>query len=197
MRMCCTIVLMLLMAAPAAAQEGLTIRLANGSDGERQTREQLQRLVREYDVDAWIHTREIAIDERTIPHSHPVLTLHTRHLNEDLHLLATFVHEQFHWLAIEREAATDAAIAEFRDHFPDAPAGGPTGARDQHSTWLHLVVCDLEYQAMTKLVGAERARATLAAWTHYTWIYDRVLNDPFIREVTTRHGLLLDQDGSR
>lgn len=191
MRLCLPMLLAAL-AAPAAAQTGLQISLANDSEAERLTREQLLRLVREHDVERWLYTREISIDERAIPHSHPVLTVHTRHLREDMHLLATFVHEQFHWLAIERDAATDSAMAEFRAHYPDAPAGGPQGARDQRSTLLHLVVCDLEFQAMTKLVGEERARETLAQWTHYTWIYDRVLNDPHVREVMTKHGLLLD-----
>jgi hypothetical protein len=179
-------------AAPAAAQSGVEISLANGTEAEQNTREQLLRLLDEHAVEPWIYTRRIVIDERAIPHSHPVLTLHTRHLREDLHLLATFVHEQFHWLANERAEARDMAIAELRERFPAAPAGGPQGARDQYSTYLHLVVCDLELQAMTKLVGGERARATLAEWTHYTWIYDRVLNDPNVREVTAKHGLLLD-----
>jgi hypothetical protein len=180
-----------LTAASVSAQDSLQISLANNTEAERATRDQLLRLLREYDVKPWLYTRQIVIDFRSIPHSHPVLTLHTRHLREDLHLLATFVHEQFHWLANQRANATAAAIDEFRQRFPSAPVGNPTGARDQYSTYLHLVVCDLEYQAMTRLVGEQRARETLASTTHYTWIYDRVLNDPFIRQTLVKHGLVI------
>jgi hypothetical protein len=192
MRCCAPLVFTLLLAgSSAAAQDSLQISLANDAESERATRQQLLRLLREHDVSPWIYTRQIVIDYRSTPHSHPVLTLHTRHLREDLHLLSTFVHEQFHWLAIEKADATQAAITEFRQRFPEAPAGGPAGARDQHSTYLHLVVCDLEFQAMTRLVGEQRARETLSKWTHYTWIYDRVLNDPVVRQTTTKHGLLI------
>src|SRR5262249_41281436 len=64
---------------------------------EAQTKEQLLRLLKTYDVSRWIFTKSIVIDERAIPHSHPVLTLHARHLQDDELLLSTFVHEQFHW----------------------------------------------------------------------------------------------------
>jgi hypothetical protein len=49
-------------------------------------------------------------------------------------------------------------------------------------------VCDLEYQAMTALVGEAAARETLAGINYYQWIYEKVLNDPQVREVALRHG---------
>ena len=55
-------------------------------------------------------------------------------------------------------------------------------------TWRHLLVCDLEYKAITALVGEEVARETLAGITHYEWIYERVLDDSRVREVARRHG---------
>lgn len=82
-------------------------------------------------------------------------------------------------------------MAAFREVYPDVPSGNPEGARDADSTYLHLIVCDLEYQAMTKLVGPARAAEVLDATTHYTWIYDRVLTDPKVREITTRYGFVL------
>lgn len=183
-----------LMGGPAgvvAQPAPLEIRLEHGSDGEARTRDQLLRLLREHDVERWIFTRDIVIDERAIPHSHPVLTLHTRHLAEDLHLLATFIHEQFHWLVSEREAETAAAIAELRERWPEVPAGHPLGGRDEYSTYVHLIVCDMELQGMERLVGRDRAAGTLGTWTHYTWIYERVLTDPVVREITSRHGFIV------
>ena len=44
---------------------------------------------------------------------------------------------------------------------------------------------------MTQLYGEERAREVLAAMTHYQWIYDRVLNDPRVREANERVGFIV------
>lgn len=171
------------------------ITLERDSERERATADQLRRTLREYDVGRWVYTRRIHIDERSIPHSHPVLTVHTRHPGDEHGLLATFLHEQFHWLEDGNEHFRE-AMSAFAEAYPDAPAGGPEGARDLESTYRHLLVCDLEFQAMTRLVGEQRARGILAASRHYTWIYDRVLHDPRVREIVTAHGFLLDGAGS-
>lgn len=200
MRQTTVVILTLVFAAPTTAvaqKDGLRfdITLERDSERERATAEQLRRTLQEYDVGRWVYTRRIHIDERSIPHSHPVLTVHTRHLGAEHGLLATFVHEQFHWLEEGNEHFRD-AMSTFAEAYPDAPAGGPEGARDLASTYRHLLVCDLEFQAMTKLVGERRARGILAANRHYTWIYDRVLHDPMVREIVTAHGFLLDGVGS-
>lgn len=179
---------------PPAPPPELEITLAHGSVAEQEIADQLRRLVREYDVAGWIMTARVHVDERSIPHSHPVLTVHTRHRGDDHGLLATFLHEQFHWLE-EGNPAFRAAMDELARLYPDAPDRGPEGARDRESTYRHLVVNDLEFQAMTLLVGEARAREVLGANRHYTWIYDRVLNDPRVREITTRHALRLEPPG--
>ncbi|MGD8279147.1 MAG: hypothetical protein PVH00_14010 [Gemmatimonadota bacterium] len=174
-----------------AQQPNLTIRLANDSERERSTRDQLVRLLGRYDVQRWIETRDIAIEQMVTPHSHPVLTLSTLHLDDDLQLLSTFLHEQFHWYAIRNGERRDSAMAAFREHWPEVPVGDSEGARDEESTYLHFVVCDLEFQAMTILVGREEAKRVLDSYTHYEWIYDRVLEDPYIRTVMARNGLIV------
>lgn len=166
------------------------IELEHGSEGEQAAADQLRRLLDAYDVARWTWTERVRIDETAIPHSHPVLTLHTRSVGAGLDQLATYLHEQFHWWVDERSDAEGAAIAEFRELFPEVPvaANGGGGARDEYSTYLHLIVCDLEFQAMAALVGDARAREILASYRHYRWIYDQVLTDPRVREVNLRHG---------
>ncbi len=188
----------LLLALPTLAQHApVNISLVNGDAGEQRAKEQLIRLLATYDIDHWIFTREIRIESMTIPHSHPVLTLSTGLPDDDDHAISTFLHEQFHWYANEIDSITDAAKEEFAERFPNAPAGSDDGgARDLNSTYLHLVVCDLELQAMTILVGEERARAVLESNTHYTWIYDQVLNNPLVRQVNERHGAVVPPGGS-
>src|SRR5262245_46924394 len=105
------------------AQGNFEIALKRGSKGELQTRDQLQRLVKTYDLAKWTFTKSILIDEEAIPHSHPILTLSTRHLKDDELLLSTFVHEQFHWWASgDNAAATRQSIAELRANVSEGPS---------------------------------------------------------------------------
>jgi uncharacterized protein YciI len=160
------------------AQDEIKISLKNGNKAEQQTKEQLQRLLENYDLSKWIMTKSILIDEKTaIPHSHPVLTLNTDYLKDDELLLATYVHEQIHWFVIKDQNALAAAIKEFKTMFPTVPSAGPEGARNESSTYLHIAVCYLEYLAMRELLGELKAKQVMDFWAthHYTWIYKTVL----------------------
>ena len=184
--------LVTVLSGAAAAQGGVSIGTAHDSERENQTRAQLIRLLGAYDLDDWIFTTSVVIDERAIPHSHPVLTLHTRHNENDLHLLSTFVHEQIHWHLVAKSDQTQSAISELMKMFPSAPTGGTEGARNAESTYLHLIVNYLELQAMKDLVGDRRAKEVFDFWTtdHYTWIYRTVLSDEDkIGAVVTQHAL--------
>lgn len=164
------------------------IRLENGTRAETQMAEELRDLLRRYDTGPWTLTRDVRIDETSIPHSHPVLTIHTRHLGDAPMLLATYLHEQLHWLEEARPGPWQAAMAELQALYPDVPDADAGGARDAESTWRHLLVCDMELQALTAHLGRAEAEAVLRRMTHYEWIYARVLTDPRVREVALRHG---------
>ena len=172
------VVAMLFASTQVFGQAALAIALKNGSPGEAQTRDQLQKLVTSYDVSPWVFTRSIVIDERAIPFSHPVLTLHTRHAKDDELLLSTFIHEQLHWFFTERPEATDLAIGDLRRLFPAVPVGGTVGARDERSTYLHLLVCYLEQQADIRLLGELKTKQVMEFWAsdHYSWVYQTVLD---------------------
>lgn len=180
-----------------AAQPGplpVAITLKNGDEPERQTQAQLERLLRTYDVRPWIFTDKIVIESgpRVIPHSHPVLTLSTRHLKDDELLLSTFVHEQLHWFLENHREETRAAVAELKTIFPAVPVGYPEGAMDERSSYDHLLVCALEDSATEKLLGELRARQVLQFWTtdHYRWIYRQVLErGEDLRGVLAKHRL--------
>lgn len=185
----------LLVSNPALAQDTpLRIELENGSEAEAVMADRVRELVRSYDLDPWILTRMVVIDETSIPHSHPVLTLRVFEDDTELDLLSSFIHEQLHWLEEEPWLESfRAAMEEYRELYPEVPTSDEGGARDQTSTYRHLLVCDMEYQAMTALVGRERAREVLAGITHYEWIYKRVLNDARVREVSLRHGFEISE----
>jgi len=162
----------------AFGQGNLEITLKSGSPDEARTRDQLQRLLATYDLSPWIYTKKIVIDERAIPFSHPVLTLHTRHAKDDELLVSTFVHEQLHWFLAERREATEQAIADLRKLFPSVPAGGTAGARDEYSTYLHLLVCYLEQQTDLRVLGELKTKQVMDFWAtdHYTWVYQTVIS---------------------
>lgn len=134
-------------AAKPNAQAEVRIQTKNNTNAELQTKGQLQRLLKEYDVLAWIFTREVVIEENVIPHSHPILTLSTRYLKDDALLLSTFVHEQIHWFLEKNKKEMEEAVKDSKVLFPKVPVGGSEGAIDEYSTYVHLIVCHLEYRA--------------------------------------------------
>ncbi len=176
--------------AQSAPGAGLRIELASSTPLEQRAREQLQRLLGTYDLRPWLFTRTVRIESRVIPHSHPVLTLNTRYLDNDTAQVATFLHEQLHWFLTARPEATDSAISDLRQEYPAVPSAPPEGARDEESTYLHLLVCALELEAVGRVFGEPVARRTVEGWRHYTWVYREVLERPEpVRRILRARGL--------
>src|SRR4029453_4226643 len=169
--------IILLLGITTYAQDKIEISLKNSSREESQTKDQLQRLLRTYDLSKWVFTKSILIDERAIPHSHPILTLHTRHLKDDDLLLSSFVHEQLHWFLVQKDKETKESMKPLRELFPQIPVTLPDGAGDEESPYLHLLVNYLEYRCDRELMGELRAKQVMDFWSsdHYTWVYKTVL----------------------
>jgi hypothetical protein len=185
----------LIMGSAHFAADSIEIKLRNDTESERQTKTQLERLLNSYDLSKYTFTRQVVIDEHSIPHSHPVLTLHTRHLNSDDQLLSTYVHEQLHWYLAAHDNQTRAAEAELRKLYPKVPVGYPDGAQDEESTYLHLIDCYLEMQADRRLMGQQRAADVMKFWAgdHYRWVYKTVVQDETqIAEIVKREALELN-----
>lgn len=170
---------MVVLVAVVVAAQSITINLAHGSENEQQTKVELQKLMTAYNLTKYTFTNTVIIDERAIPHSHPVLTLHTRHLNSDDQLLSTYVHEQLHWYLDAHKSQTGAAEDDLREMYPKVPVGYPDGANDEESTYLHLIDCYLEMEADRDLMGRDRALAVMNFWAgdHYRWVYKTVMKD--------------------
>jgi hypothetical protein len=117
----------------SAATPEIEVSLAHGTTAESQTRDQLMRLLKDYDLSGWLWTRRLLIDKDAIPHSHPVLTLHTRHLNDDSLLLSTFVHEEYHWYETAHPRETSAAIAELKMKYSRLPVGDRMALRTKRA----------------------------------------------------------------
>src|SRR5436309_13178577 len=144
-----------LVGAVAAAQNPtLSIELVHNSPNEQRAKDQLERLLKEHDLSRWIFTKKIRIEQFVLPHSHPILTLNTRSVTNDRRALANFVHEQIHWFLTRRSGDANKAIADLQRLYPDAPdtlAEG--GAANRQSTYLHLIVCQLEFESIRHCPG--------------------------------------------
>lgn len=171
------------------------ISTASGSPPEEATRAQLERLPQRYDLSPWTFTEEVMIQEGAIPHSHPTLTLSTRHLDDDGLLLSTYLHEQLHWrMGTVRERAW-AAVEDFATRYPDLPTDLPQGSGDKIGTYFHLIICPLEIASVLALAGEDEARRVLDFWCgdHYTAIYRIVRDDASnVAAVLARHDLTLE-----
>lgn len=186
--------LLAVLTVPARADSpAVSVETASGHPDEVAVASQVTRLIDQYDLHDWQFTKRILVDKDTrIPHSHPVLTLNTRYVDNDPETLTNIIHEQLHWFVLQNQSALGAAVQEVRARYPDAPDGPPGGARDLRSTYLHLVVCSLEFIALERLIGRQAAAKKLTAKPYYTWVFDTVVEDAAsLRPVLKKHGIVL------
>lgn len=177
---------------PAPNPHGLQIALANNDRFERATRDRLLALSARYPIAPFLFTKNVWIHSGGVPFSHPTLTLNSRYRDAPLTLLTVFIHEQLHWYADLHADRVFAAVDELDAAYPDTPLGWPIADKTRKDTLLHLIICALELDAMTALIGETQARQTLQERNAYRWIYEQVLDHPKpIRAAMARHGIHL------
>ena len=174
--------------------EAIEITTEHNSKSEIATAELLTALRQAHDLEKWEVINKVHIDKKAIPHSHPILTLHTRHTNKEGkdELLSTYLHEQIHWHLDNRFDHVKAAIDELKTIFKQVPVGYPIGAQDEFSTYLHLIVCYLERESVSELLSQTRLEKLEEFWLedHYTWIYQQVLEQhEQIKQIVEKHKL--------
>jgi hypothetical protein len=187
------VVIALMASALLAETPKLNIRTKNGLPGEEQRKQQMERLARQHDLSKYTITRDIIIERGAINHSSPVLTLNLRFLDNDDLALSAYVHEQGHWYLMERHRPGNPQLFEDLQHtFPDLDYRVPGGDGELRSSYFHIAVCMLEWQAMEELVGPQRARKVIE-WKqrdHYTAIYAILLGRrEQVESVMNRNGV--------
>ena len=156
---------------------GIEAKLENGTEKEKRAYDHLKSVLEKHDTSPYLFTKNIRFKQYEIPHSHPVLTMSTNMVGKDNHALSTFLHEQLHWLTENNKKDEVAAIEALKKIYPEVPVGNRQGARDEYSTYMHIIVCMLEYDATSALIGERAARETLEKKRFYQWIYKEVLNN--------------------
>jgi hypothetical protein len=159
----------------------IDIDLGRAEREAQRIRDLLAALRQRHDLARYEYTKIVQIVPAGPTHSHPILTLGTRFAESEDHLLATYLHEQMHWYLWRLGGPDHDPVTPFFDElvrrYPKAPTRLPEGARNYEQTYLHLVVCWLELNATSELIGRERAVALADTQWGYRWIYRTVLAD--------------------
>jgi hypothetical protein len=184
---------LLLASLVAAETPKLNIRTKNGLPLEEQGKQQLERLAKQYDLSKYTITRDILIERGAVNHSRPVLTLNMHFLDDDDLFLSAYVHEQAHWLITDRHPhEAPVLFQDLQQAFPNLDYHVPEGDGELRSSYFHIAVCMLEWQAMEELVGPKRAFREME-WKqqdHYKAIYALVLaNRDQVEEILKRHNI--------
>ena len=153
---------------------------ANNDPDETEIKEKLTYLYASYDIERWSYTNKVEVDKKTrIPHSHPILTMNTspKYLKDSSLLLATYLHEQFHWHIVKnRLGSFEDFTDDIKVNFPNVKAERPYGSGSESGTLSHIVTCYLEFKAVSILLGMDKAKKILSSKGYYTWVYQTVLN---------------------
>lgn len=166
-----------------------------GTVAEEATAQLLREVLEQHDASPWQFTDRVVIDERAIPHSHPVLTLSTRFpFRSPDGVLASYLHEQIHWQLVAQRRQVRSARRDLKALFSTVPNRAGGGAKTRRSTYLHLLVNWLEVEALTALAGTDARDAFLDATVDgpvYGWVYRQVRDrGPELGQILTGHGLL-------
>jgi len=161
-----------------AADAPYEITTFSGNEKEKAVAERLNTLVAKYDLEPYVFTKKIQIQEGVIPHSHPVLTLGVDD-DTETKLLATFLHEQMHWYSMTKEPEFMNVGEVLLKKYPKMPSELPEGAGSEQSTFLHLGICYLEFHTLSQVIGKEKAMEHLQWMTtqYYRWVYRTLIED--------------------
>ena len=183
----------LFLPAVAAQTPQLNITLQHSSARERERKEQIERLAAKYDLKKYTITRDIEIDQTAMNHSAPVLTQNLRFLDNDDRALSAYVHEQGHWLLMTRHnGQARQMLPELIKMYPNIDITPPYGDGNQGTSYIHLVVLMLEWQALEDLIGVNRARAVMEfkRQDHYKDLYATVMTHrPEMEGFLKRYGV--------
>ena len=97
-----------------------------------------------------------------------------------------------HWYVKKNQNKIKSVISKLKSHYKNVPVINGKGAKSIYSTYLHLAICWLEYDAIVELYGKTKADSIFKAKDHYKWIYNTVLKDKKqIGQILSDYGLII------
>src|SRR5205823_14692610 len=144
-----TVAIVGLSAVPLFAETPkLNIKTKHGFPMEEQRKEQMERLAKQYDLKKYTVTRDILIERGAMNHSYPVLTLNLRFLDNNDLALSAYVHEQGHWVLMERHRADNPALFEdLQRTLPNMEIRVADADGELCRRYLHIAASILVWQA--------------------------------------------------
>jgi hypothetical protein len=136
----------------------MRITTKNNLPEENTTKEILEDLLVKYDIP--IFTENVIIEKKSIPHSHPVLTLNTR-TDDPLIILKTLIHEQFHWFEAEH-SKLDETINFLKEKYKKN-----LEFKDEKSFYIHIIVCFNTRNILKRLVSEKDLEFIYNQWQAY------------------------------
>ena len=174
------LIILLISISAFAQTPKLNIRMEHNSSEEQEQKHQIEEFAKHYDLSKYTITRDIVINQYAANHSSPVLTLNLRFLgNEDDRSLSFYVHEQAHWLLMTRyRRQTREMVDELMKLYPNIDIDPPHGDGNLRSSYAHMLVIMLEWQALESLIGVKRAEAVIKfkRHHHYTDLFATVMD---------------------
>ncbi len=155
----------------------------------------LKKLVLKYDLSSFFYTKKIVLDSQAESISHPVLTLNTKYAAYSPIFLSNLLHEQLHWWMELNNDKVSVALPDLKKQFRNSPE--IKGAKDPDATYRHLLICWMEYMAVTKYMGEDIAVSNLKHFIHvdkkFPWIYTQVLDhSKEIWDIVGKHNFIPD-----
>jgi hypothetical protein len=141
--------------------------------------ERLGQLLEKYNLSSYTFTNDVIVEDKVIPHSHPILTLNSFPYNDQKMHLTDLIHEQLHWYLEGKQEDVNKAVVKLKTKYPNVPIGHPFGCSNETSTYEHLLLCRLCHLAAIDLLGNKDADAILHYLQnhHYLWVYKTIEDD--------------------
>jgi hypothetical protein len=160
----------------------ISIDLTTAQAKVERARNLLVDLRQRYDLSRWEYARKVRIAPFEMPHSQPVLTINTYLVGgsseDEVAFLGMYLHEQMHCAITDyRSRESEMALEILRKKYPQFHEGLPKTAKNEESSYQHIIVNWLEVAALTKILGSERVFALARRTSRYRKIYETVLRD--------------------
>ncbi len=137
----------------------------NNSTLELEQVELLELISRKYKVPEF--TNEVIVESKTVPHSHPILTLNTR-TQDELEVLKTLAHEQFHWYAANHPKYLE--CIEFLKSKYSEDSDYNKAENHPNSYWEHIIVCFNTRNYLEKILSSKDVIYVYSLWQPYPTI---------------------------
>jgi hypothetical protein len=142
-------------------------------------------LAQVYDLSPFLFTKIIQIKTDAIPQSHPVLTLNIKYTKYPNKILASLLHEEFHWWAVMNKVGLTQSLNELSKILPGKP----------QADYIHLFVCYLEFEAVKYYLGEKTAREIFQDFIRKDqlrpWLYSQVLvHDKLLKKIFSKNKLI-------